>query len=303
MPPHEAVSNVEEVVVKGVVKRYGWFELSIGELRFRKGLNLIIGPNGSGKSTLLKIIAGFVNPNKGDVKYVLRGNTELTPYEAYRLISYVAEDVRLPNIKVWEILEYFNPGNGDVGHVANLLGLQPYLRKKYGELSAGYKKRVQIGIALLKDAEVIIMDEPFSNVDVLMIKPLKKIIQELSKNKILLITSHLDLNITPQTLTILNQGKLIYHGPAEKLLTERHEIIIKENNTIKKVNIKELNKILNQNNTNIQILNIITKDTSEILQQTLQQKNKTPNRRPSTPLDTSETTQNPSQSQKATTHI
>ncbi len=261
---------VEEVVVKGLVKRYRWFELRLEGLRFPKGLNLIVGPNGSGKSTLLKIMAGFTYPKEGEVRYVLRDGRELTPYEAYGLVGYVAEDVRLPNLRVWEILKYFSKDGVSPADVTELLGLKPYLMKRYYELSAGFRKRVQLGIALLMNADVIIMDEPFSNVDVLMIGPLKQIIKELSRDKVIIVTSHLDLNIVPDTLTVLNQGSLVYHGPSERLLAGRHEITVRLGSTVRRVSVGELNKILSRSNADVQILNITVKDTSEILQRMLQ---------------------------------
>ncbi|GEM_PF-1184531 len=263
----EGRRRVREVVVEGLVKRYRWFELRTPALRFGKGLNLILGPNGSGKSTLLKIMAGLVHPNAGSVRYVLEGGAELPPAKACGLLGFVAEDVRLPDMRVSEILEYFSREGADVAGVAELMGLKPYMRKRYYELSNGFRRRVQLAIALLADAEVIIMDEPFSNVDVLMIAPLKHLVRELGREKVVIITSHIDLNLVPDTLTVLNQGRVIYHGEAEKLLRGRYLIEVRVGGKVLSVGVDELNKILREGGgAGVEVLRIVSEDTSEILQ-------------------------------------
>lgn len=272
---------VEEVVVKNIVKRYRWFELRLKELRFPKGLNLIIGPNGSGKSTLLKIIAGFTYPKEGEVRYVLRGGDYLPPTHAYGLVGYVAEDVRLPNMRVWEILKYFSKDVAGLAEVTELLDLKPYLVKRYYELSSGYRKRVQLAIALLMGADVVIMDEPFSNVDVLMIKPLKQLIRELSKDKVVIVTSHLDLNLVPDTLTVLNQGSLVYHGPAEELMRGRFTFTIKAGEEVMRVSLSKLNEVLAKHGEGVEVINVSVEDTSEILQELITQPRTPPERRQS----------------------
>jgi len=266
-------SQVKEVRVEEVVKQYRWFTLSLPVLRFGKGLNLVIGPNGSGKSTLLKIMAGFTFPNRGTVRYVLREGACLPPTRAYGLLSYVAEDVRLPNMRVHELLRYFTRNTLGIDEVTELMGLTPYIRKRYYELSNGYRKRVQLAIALLMGADVIIMDEPFSNVDVLMIAPLKRLISKLSREKILVITSHLDLNIEPDTLTVLNQGKLVYHGGAKEVMRGRHVFVVKVDGGVRKVNLRELNDLISGGARKLEVLDVVTRDTSEILQELVKTEN------------------------------
>ncbi len=255
---------VEEVRVEGLVKRYRWFSLDVPSLRFRRGLNLVIGPNGSGKSTLLKIIAGFTYPQAGRVTYLLSDGSSLTPTEAYGLIGYVAEDVRLPNIRVSDILEYFSRDREAVRDVASALGLEPYLRKRYYELSNGFRKRVQLGIALATNADVLILDEPFSNVDVLMIKPLKQIVRRLSRERVVILTSHLDINLVPDTLTVLNQGKVVYSGDAAQVMSGRYVFRVSVDGDVLNVSAEELNNLLSSKG--VKILSIETKDTSDILE-------------------------------------
>ncbi len=202
---------VEEVIVENIEKKYRYFQLKIGRLVFSKGVNMVVGPNGSGKSTLLKIIAGFVYPDKGRVLVKRNGLVEETQ-SLYKYAGYVGEDIRFPNLRVKTILNLFSEEESRVSEVTRILKLKEHLDKKYYALSSGYRKRVQIAVALLKNSEILILDEPFANLDVFMVKPLKEVLEEIGKTRIVILTSHIGLEVTVASLTVLDQGRLVYHG-------------------------------------------------------------------------------------------
>lgn len=137
---------------------------------------------------------------------------EYTPRESMKHVGYVAEDVIPPNIKVRELLEAFAPSSSTLEYLAGSLKLTEHLDKKYMELSAGLRKRVQIAIALLKDPRLILFDEPFSNLDVSIIPAVKKLLEELKSKAIVVVTSHIWVDMDVDTITILDQGRLLYHG-------------------------------------------------------------------------------------------
>lgn len=213
--------EITRIVVRGFEKRYRYFTLSIPELEFRRGINLVVGPNGSGKSTLLKSIAGFVKPSRGAIYATVNGK-DVPTHLLLREIGYVGEDVVLPNIKVGSLLEDFL-GRERAGQVADKLGLRKYLGKKYLELSAGYRKRVQLALALGKDASILLLDEPFANLDLLMIEPLKEILERLN-DKIIIVTSHTVFDLKLSTLTLLDQGRLVYHGKSDN--TKGNKVLV-----------------------------------------------------------------------------
>jgi len=200
--------EIDSIVVEDFEKRYRYFRLRIPRAEFKRGVNLIIGPNGSGKSTLLKSVAGFVRPNRGSI-YAKAGDRRILTASILHRIGYVGEDVVLPNIRVRDILEAFF--SDEAPEAARELGLTDYLHKRYLELSAGYRRRVQLAIALGKGADILLLDEPFANLDVLMIEPLKQTLENL-KDKVVLVTSHNVFNLRISTLTLIDQGELIYHG-------------------------------------------------------------------------------------------
>ncbi len=201
--------EVEQVVVEEFEKKYKHFVLNIPRLVFRRGINLVVGPNGSGKSTLLKSIAGFVKPSRGAIHAII-GGKKVPTWSILRWIGYVGEDVILPNMRVESILTEFL-GHEKAHYIARELGLTRHLHKKYLELSAGYRRRVQLAIALGKDSSILLLDEPFANLDMFMVEPLKKILENL-KDKIVIVTSHHVFNLKFSTLTLLDQGRLVYHG-------------------------------------------------------------------------------------------
>jgi len=229
--------EIDGIVVEDFEKRYKYFCLRIPRAEFKRGINLIVGPNGSGKSTLLKSVAGFIKPDRGSI-YAKAGDRKIpTAFILYR-IGYVGEDVVLPNIRVRDILAAFL--GDEAPEVARELGLTDYLHKRYLELSAGYRRRVQLAIALGKGADVLLLDEPFANLDVFMVEPLKRILEDL-RDKVILVTSHNVFDLRISTLTLIDQGRLIYHGEyGERAL----ELVVDAEGKEVAMSIDELNKLL-----------------------------------------------------------
>lgn len=241
---------MRKILVRDLVKRYRYFELSVPSLEFTQGLNLVIGPNGSGKSTLLRILAGFTYPDKGSVLYQENGTAKPVS-KVINSIGYVGEEIVFPNIKVIDILREFVERD-KLSETISMLGLERYTEKKYLELSSGYRKRVQLAVALSKRTSMLLLDEPFSNLDVMMIKPLKKILAK-TKDKIVVLTSHIALDIEATTLTIINQGRILYHGTS---LANKKVFLIKVDREEIEIEIEKLNELLKP--YNIQILDKIS---------------------------------------------
>ncbi|MEH6703267.1 MAG: ABC transporter ATP-binding protein [Galbibacter orientalis] len=140
-----------------------------------KGEHLsIIGESGSGKSTLLKIIYGLYDLKKGklfwDKKPMLGPNYNIVPGEPF--IKYVAQDYDLmPFITVEEnigkFLSNFYPRKKKkrVAELLELVGMTAYAKIKPTELSGGQQQRVALAKALAREPELLLLDEPFSNID------------------------------------------------------------------------------------------------------------------------------------------
>ncbi|MBQ2139450.1 MAG: ABC transporter ATP-binding protein [Erysipelotrichaceae bacterium] len=146
----------------------------------------ILGPSGSGKSTLLRIIAGLEEPPLGEVLYndqnlheididerdigMVFQTYSLYPNQSvYKNIAFPLEVKHLPREEVQKKVE----------EMAALVDLSDKLEKLPDELSGGEKQRVAIARALVKDPSVLLLDEPFSNLDVLVRAKLRKLLSRI----------------------------------------------------------------------------------------------------------------------------
>ena len=165
------------------------------------GITGVYGPSGHGKTSLLHSIAGLINPNSGFIE--INGNSvfdskrNINVSVKNRKIGYVFQDIRLfPHLSIQQNLKYSLSAsviNGvNFGEVVAILNIENLLEKKPSECSGGEKQRVAIGRALLSGAQILIMDEPFSAVDVNLRKNIIPYLIEINRRfKIpMLIVSH-----------------------------------------------------------------------------------------------------------------
>lgn len=162
------VQNVTFQYDTKVVLKNISFELNPGEQLS------IIGESGSGKSTLLKIIYGLYHIEKGKLYWkktpLLGPNYNIVPGEDF--MKYVAQDYDLmPFITVEEnvgkFLSNFYPRKKTkrIAELLELVGLTPYAKTKPTDLSGGQQQRVAIAKALAQQPKLLLLDEPFSNID------------------------------------------------------------------------------------------------------------------------------------------
>ncbi len=129
---------------------------------------VLIGENGAGKSTLLRILAGLLRPSHGTVKVF--GNTD--PHEARAHIGYMSHAPMLyDELTAQENLRYFAslyPGRACLSpsEVLRQVGLDPDLTRTLGQYSQGMRQRTSLARVLLPVPELLLLDEPFSNMDV-----------------------------------------------------------------------------------------------------------------------------------------
>lgn len=132
-------------------------------------IKVLIGINGCGKSTLLKIIAGIIQADSGNIRLEGRDITALTPEK--RQVGYVPQHPALFRHKsVLDNMRYgMRNGRGSdafLNKMVSMLNLEELLHKKPNELSGGYKSRVSLVRALAADPRIMLLDEPLSQIDV-----------------------------------------------------------------------------------------------------------------------------------------
>lgn len=181
--------------VSGLTKRYRSVVVDDFSMTVDKGDAVALwGPNGAGKTTVIRCILGLV-AYEGEIK--VAGRDARTQGKAVRsLIGYVPQELSFyDDMKVLDLLDYSaalrHLSRRRVDEVVDLIELGDHTRKLVRELSGGLKQRLGIGAALLPDPEILLLDEPTSNLDAQARDAAVRLLEELRhEGKTLLVTSH-----------------------------------------------------------------------------------------------------------------
>jgi Cu-processing system ATP-binding protein len=184
----------------------------------------LIGPNGSGKTTLIKSILGMVRPDSGSV---LVNNVAIDKDPLYRnCIGYMPQIGRYPdNMKIGQLFRMMRDiRKTDEQKLDNDLldrfNLPAIFDKPLRTLSGGTRQKVSAALAFYFNPEILILDEPTAGLDPLSSEILKeKILEEKSRGKLILITSHIlsDLEELTTRVMFLQEGKMIFCHDIEVL--------------------------------------------------------------------------------------
>jgi ABC-2 type transport system ATP-binding protein len=194
-----------------------------------------LGPNGAGKSTTLKMIAGFLSPDAGSI--FLSGLEVKKDEVAFKKkIGYLPESN--PLYEDLFVLEYLNflanvhaipSPSKRIEEVITQTGLQSMQHKKIGFLSKGFKQRVGIAAAILHAPELILLDEPTAGLDPNQLIEIRGLIQSLSKDAMILFSSHILQEVAAITdrVLVLHQGKLVANQSIASLTqSSQHNLLV-----------------------------------------------------------------------------
>jgi len=163
------LSSPPVIVLENLVKFFGRFAAIRGiSASFAPArLYVVLGDNGAGKSTLLRIVTGLMEPSQGTVTLLGAGKAR----EVAHRVGYMAHAPLLyDELSGMENLRYFAGLYGQRGDsicekAMTMVGLDPQLSRRVGQYSQGMRQRLSLARAVLHDPELILLDEPFSNVD------------------------------------------------------------------------------------------------------------------------------------------
>jgi ABC-2 type transport system ATP-binding protein len=222
-----------------------------------------LGPNGAGKSTLMKIITGFIPPTSGDV-FVNDKNIMEEPMEIRKTLGYLPE--HNPLYMDMYIIEYLNFVAGiykinskakRIKEVIELTGLEPEITKKIGALSKGFRQRVGLAQAIIHNPDVLILDEPTSGLDPNQIIEIRNLIQNLGKEKTVMLSTHImqEVEAICDRIIIINKGSVIADNNTEEMHSMGKKIgtlLVEFKNEIHENqfrSISNIKKIMKVNNT------------------------------------------------------
>jgi ABC-2 type transport system ATP-binding protein len=223
----------------------------------------ILGVNGAGKTTLMNIFATVTKPNSG--KLFFNDNCIYSSLLDYRkVMGYSPQEASFPlNSSIYDTLIYMAKLKGigkesypQIDHFLEIIGFTDIKKNKITRLSHGQEKLISIIHAFIGSPEIIILDEPFSNLDPLYVDKIKRLINEHKNNSSIIITEH-HLDVIEELcshIAIINNGNIKVQGSINKILCKNHILNIQ----LEKINKEDIKKIkaikgiksidINQNN-------------------------------------------------------
>jgi ABC-2 type transport system ATP-binding protein len=189
------------ITTKNLSKRYG-DKLAVDDLTFTVSPGEVLGflgANGAGKSTTMRMIAGFISPTAGEVS-VCGYDIERSPVAAKSCMGYLPEGApSYGEMTVREFLDFIADVRGLTGTkrrerravVIERLGLAAVIEQVVETLSKGFRRRVGLAQALIHDPQVLILDEPTDGLDPNQKHEVRRLINELSKDKLVIVSTHI----------------------------------------------------------------------------------------------------------------
>lgn len=185
-----------QIELEKISKRYGYqWILRDLDLSISSGLVLgINGLNGSGKSTLVKIISGFLSPSEGKISHSFNGNT-IKISEVYKWVSWVAPYLALTDNytieEMYKLHSKFKPMKVDsYRQFIDAIELGGHQNKYIKDFSSGMQQRLQLGLAILSDTPLLLLDEPTSYLDTQSVEWYHKLLQENMNQRTVIIASN-----------------------------------------------------------------------------------------------------------------
>lgn len=227
------------LAVEGLTVSFDGFK-AVNDLSFyvdENEIRVIIGPNGAGKTTVLDLICGRTKATNGSIKF--RGK-ELTKMKEHQIVhAGVGRKFQNPSIyedlTVFENLELSYPKGRNVWgaltfkrdkdviskveEIAEMIFLQDLLNKEAGLLSHGQKQWLEIGMLLIQNPDLLMLDEPVAGMSVAERKQTAELLNRITKNRSVIVIEH-DMQFVEDIahrVTVLHQGKVLSEGSMERV--------------------------------------------------------------------------------------
>lgn len=175
----------------------------------------ILGPNGAGKTLLLRCLAGLLEPSSGQILGRREGLAWVPLSQALPFGFVVRDLVLMGRFAVHQGFPQQNDHRITAGAIERI-GIEALAERSYNSLSRGEQSKVDIARALASEAELIMLDEPFSNLDIDAALQLTRLFHELRDDGKTLVFSHHDLHTVADLAThgmLLKQGRVLTQGP------------------------------------------------------------------------------------------
>lgn len=212
---------------KNISKRYG-NHLAVDniQLQFKRGtFNAILGPNGAGKSTTISMLIGLKQPTKGEIIYEPGAKIGMV-FQT----SVLDEMLTVRENLAIRARQYKGLKPNRVSDLIGRLGLSAFQKQRYGTLSGGQKRRVDIARALLHSPDLLFLDEPTTGLDIQTRKSIWDLLYQLQREEgmtVVLTTHYLDEADEADQIYIVDHGKVIAQGSALDIKSQYATNILK----------------------------------------------------------------------------
>ena len=219
-------------------------EKTLGSNKVLRGISLeahageifgLLGPNGAGKTTTLRIICTLLAPDAGSVQ-VLGFDTRTAPQEVRWRVGVVTAEIGVyPRLSARENITYFAELSGvlngeltrRVDRVIERLDMGSFAEQRAESLSSGQKQKVAIARAIVHDPQVLMFDEPTSNLDVLASREIREfMVESKGRGKCVIFSTHVlhDAERLCDRMTILHQGRVVASGSTAEVRGSRRDL-------------------------------------------------------------------------------
>lgn len=237
--PASVVNKDREVILRTIA-----LTKVFGKLVAVKNLNLelhrgevfgLLGPNGAGKSTTVGMILGLIAPTGGSVE-AFGLKFEENRWSILRRVGAIVDSPAFyPYLSGWDNLEVIARALGGIpgtkiGEVLDRVNLADRARDKYGHYSQGMKQRLGIASTLLRDPELIMLDEPTNGLDPAGTREVRELIPRLAhEGRTILLCSHLlhEVEQVCDTVAILKEGIMLTCAPVKELMLQGHTLQVR----------------------------------------------------------------------------
>ena len=241
----EPVVKAESVPLKatGISKKYskGFFSLSMLDLSLHRSQIIgLVGENGNGKTTLLRVLIGELQNDTGEIEYSLSGLKDNK--DLYEIRSKIAFIPQRPNAWYGSLMDNLQFASSCIGlkgeenrlwteMIIARMGLRPFRTFNWGQISSGYKMRFELARTLIRRPQILLLDEPLANLDMLAQQIILEDLRFLSRSQsmplsIILSSQQLyEVEKVSDQVIFLKQGKAKYQY-SEQEQTEEQRLVL-----------------------------------------------------------------------------